>query len=190
MTLNQQWRERLRLQRKNGLWRERLTVTGRSGAEVRVDDKTLCCFASNDTLNLSTAPSVIQAFQEALTHYGAGSGASPAVSGYSAEQNALETELAECFDFENACIFSSGYLANLAVIDTLFDDQTFVYMDHDCHASLLDACRLAKVKLHRFRHNDMKHLCLLLSKHPQSAAQPVIITEGVFSTQGDCAPLP
>lgn len=188
--LKQQWLDRLTQHRDSGYWRLRKTVSHRCGTAITCDQKPMLNFSSNDYLNLATAPSVIQAFTEAASRYGVGSGASPAVSGYSEEQSYCEQALSSFFQVDKGCIFSSGYLGNLGIFSALFDANTRVYLDRYCHASIIDACRLAGVRLRRFRHNDVEHCRQLLEQDAHIDGPKVIVTEGVFSAQGDVAPLP
>lgn len=188
--LKQRWLEKLKHHKDSGYWRQRKTLSGRCGTKAIIDNQAMLNFSSNDYLNLATAASVVDAFTDAAMQYGVGSGASPAVSGYSEEQALCEQALSAFFQVDKACIFSSGYLSNLGIFSALFDKTATVYMDKYCHASLIDACQLAGVRLRRFKHNDVTHCRECLMRDADIPGAKVIVTEGIFSAQGDIAPLP
>ncbi len=144
-------------------------------------------FCSNDYLGLARHPQVIAAMVAATERYGAGSGASHLVSGHGPEHAALEHELAEFTGRERALVFSTGYMANLGVIAALTERHDLLIEDKLNHASLLDAARLAGAKLQRYAHADAAAAAELLGKATGNA---LVVTDGVFSMDGDLAPLP
>ncbi len=172
---------------------------------VRVGGRLLRNFCSNDYLGLSHHPELIRAASECMSRFGFGAGAAHLVSGHSHEHHALEQELAAFTGRERALLFSSGYMANLGVISALTDRHDLVLADRANHASLLDAARLSGARLRRFTHGDVAHAGqMLLAQHaeaePGEAPKPasngagtattLIVTDGVFSMDGDLAPLP
>nr|WP_086938281.1 8-amino-7-oxononanoate synthase [Thaumasiovibrio occultus] len=142
-------------------------------------------FSSNDYLGLSQAPEVKQAFADGIRDYGSGSGASPLVSGYYPAHQALTAQLCEWTGMPRALLFNSGFAANQAVLFCLLQKGDVLLQDKLNHASLQEAGMLSPATQWRFRHNDVGHLTSLVARHsPQ-----LIITEGVFSMDGDIAPL-
>lgn len=171
------------------LLRELMTIDSPAGPTVTVQDRSVLQFASNNYLGLATHPAVKQAAIDTIQRYGVGSGASRLISGSLLPQQRLEERLADLKGTESALGFSSGYLTNIGVIPALATTDSLILADRLCHASLVEGCRLSKATLRIFRHNDPEHLKTLLSG--RKARRPVlIITEGVFSMDGDLAPLP
>jgi 8-amino-7-oxononanoate synthase len=179
--------ERLARRRTSGLYRTRLLVESPQGTEVVVSGRKRVNFCSNDYLGLAAHPEVIRAFQQGAAAYGTGSGASHLICGHMAPHYALEEELAEFTGRPRALVFSTGYQANLGVIAALTGRGDWVLEDRLNHASLLDGARLAGARLKRYPHKDSKALEALLKTCPQRA---MIVTDGVFSMDGDLAPLP
>ncbi|MBP8853207.1 MAG: 8-amino-7-oxononanoate synthase [Moraxellaceae bacterium] len=171
----------------DGLYRRRRTLSSAQGARVVVDGRELLNFCSNDYLGLATHPAVIAAFQQAAAHYGVGSGSSHLVCGHSAEHHALEEELAVFTGRERALLFSTGYAANTGIVQALVGRGDAVFEDRLNHASLIDGGLASGAKFQRYRHNDIEHLADLLEK--SSAEKTLIVTDGVFSMDGDVAPL-
>ncbi|HEV7610033.1 MAG TPA: 8-amino-7-oxononanoate synthase [Steroidobacteraceae bacterium] len=147
-------------------------------------------FCSNDYLGLSTHPEVVRAFSEAAMKYGVGSGASHLVSGHGPEHEALEQALAAFTGRERALVYSTGYMANLGVIGALADQTATVVADKLNHASLIDGGRLTRAHSLRYRHGDSGHARELLAALDESIDTRLLITDGVFSMDGDVAPLP
>lgn len=156
--------------------------------EVIVDGQRYLSFCSNDYLGLANHPDVIQRLQTAAAQYGVGSGASHLVSGHSSEHQALEEELAAFCGRDRALLFSTGYMANLGAITALVGQGDAVFEDRLNHASLLDAGLLSGARFQRFLHNDLDNLQARLEK--TEAARKLIVVDGVFSMDGDFAPLP
>ena len=147
-------------------------------------------FCSNDYLGLSSHPDVVRAFQDAATKYGVGSGASHLVTGHGPEHHALEESLAAFTGREKALVYSTGYMANMGVIGALADQSATIVSDKLNHASLIDGCRLTRAHSLRYRHGDAAHANELLAALDSSIDTRLLITDGVFSMDGDVAPLP
>lgn len=180
-------RERIELLQAQHLYRQRLIVDGPQGVELTVDGRRMLSFCSNDYLGLANHPLVVAAFQSAAARYGVGSGASHLVSGHSAAHHALEEELAEFVGAPRALLFSTGYMANLGVVAGLTDRHGTVFEDKLNHASLIDAARLSQASVKRYPHANLKRLETQLSA---TSGQKLILTDGVFSMDGDVAPVP
>lgn len=149
------------------------------------EGQTYLNFSSNDYLGLSRAPELIAALHRGAQQYGVGSGASPLVTGYSEAHLALETKLCQITGFESALLFSSGFSANTTLCKTLFDKQDVVLADKLVHASIIDGLRDSGADFKRFLHNSTESAERLLAKNTVSA----LITESVFSMDGDIAPI-
>ncbi len=173
--------------RQQQLYRSRRLIDGAQDVELQCDGKPLLSFCSNDYLGLANHPALIEAMQQGAARYGVGSGSSHLVSGHSQPHHALEEALAEFTQRPRALLFSSGYMANLGVISALARKQDILHEDRLNHASLIDAARLSEATLRRYPHNDVDALAGRLDK--QSDGHPFIITDGVFSMEGDIAPL-
>jgi 8-amino-7-oxononanoate synthase len=174
-----------------GLTRRRRVLESPCGRNAAVDGKKVLNFASNDYLGLAGNAEIAQALADGALHWGAGSGASHLVSGHLAPHEALEKEIAAFTGFPRALTFSTGYLANLAVTPTLAGRGDAVFADKLNHASLIDAMQLAKANgadVQRYPHNDVAALERLLAA--SSAKNKLIVTDAVFSMDGDLAPLP
>lgn len=155
-----------------------------------IDGKALLTFCSNDYLGLANHPAVIRAFQQAANTYGVGSGAAHLVNGHSRPHQQLEEALAAFTGRERALLFSTGYMANLGVVNALLTGRNdVVYADRLNHASLVDAGLLSGAKLIRYPHNDTTSLGKRLLAQADNASTQLILTDGVFSMDGDVAPL-
>lgn len=170
------------------LYRTRKTLQSPQTPDVVVDGKKYLAFCSNDYLGLANHPDVIAALTESAKKFGVGSGASHLVAGHSSEHHALEEELAAFTGRERALLFSTGYMANMGAITALIGQGDAVFEDRLNHASLLDAGLLSGARFQRFLHNDLTNLQTRLEK--TEAARKLIVVDGVFSMDGDCAPLP
>jgi 8-amino-7-oxononanoate synthase len=178
---------RLDQRRQDHLYRRRETVDGAPGVEPVLDGRRVLAFCSNDYLGLANHPDVVAAFRHGLDEYGAGSGAAHLVSGHSRAHHELETALADFTGRARALLFSTGYMANLGVLSALLGRGDRVFEDRANHASLLDGARLCGAKLVRYRHADAADLATRVQ-----AAVPgerLVATDGVFSMDGDIAPL-
>jgi 8-amino-7-oxononanoate synthase len=173
---------------RDGLYRRRRTLASAQGARVRVDGRELRNFCSNDYLGLADHPAAITAFQEAAGKFGVGSGASHLVCGHSAEHEALEAELAAFTGRPRALLFSTGYMANTGIVQALVGRGDAVFEDRLNHASLIDGGLASGARFQRYHHGDMAHLQTLLEK--STATRKLVVTDGVFSMDGDIAPLP
>jgi 8-amino-7-oxononanoate synthase len=177
-------REQLQHLRTQHLYRTRRVLESPQGVEVRVDGENLLAFCSNDYLGLANDARVIAALQAGAQRYGAGSGASHLVTGHSVPHHALEAELAAFVGAERALLFSTGYMANLGVASALLDRHATVFEDKLNHASLIDAARLSGAPVQRYAHGDLARLEALLGA---AASAGLILTDGVFSMDGDVA---
>lgn len=167
--------------------RRRYPVTLGAGRWLQADGCQYLNFSSNDYLGLSHHPQIICAWQQGAERFGVGSGGSGHVSGYSIAHQALEEELAQWLGYSRALLFISGFAANQAVIAALMGKDDRIVADRLSHASLLEAASLSPATLRRFRHNDSQHLARLLAT--PCPGQQLVVTEGVFSMDGDSAPL-
>jgi len=169
--------------------RRRRVVEGKvpGSARIRVEGRELLAFCSNDYLGLADHPDVITALVAAAREWGVGSGASHLVSGHCSEHHALEEELAAFVGRPRALLFSTGYMANLAVVATLLERGDRVFEDRLNHASLLDAGLASGARFSRYPHADVASLRSRLARVADSRA--MVVTDGVFSMDGDVAPL-
>lgn len=142
-------------------------------------------FSSNDYLGLASDTALAHAWQQGLSLYGCGSGASPLVTGFSEAHQTLERTLCEWLGFERAVLFGSGFSANQALLFTLLQKGDLLLQDKLNHASLMEAGLLSSAQMKRFQHNDVAHLTRLLDEQVTT----LVVTEGVFSMDGDQAPL-
>jgi len=177
-------------QREAQQTRRRLApLDDRAPARAVIDGREFVDFSSNDYLALSGHPAVVAAAQDALARYGVGAGASRLMSGDLAIHHELEEAAAAFKATEAALVFTSGFQANATVIPALVDRHDAVFADALSHASLLDGIQLSRAKLIRFRHNDPDDLAALLARHRDQYSRALVVTESVFSMDGDCAPL-
>jgi 8-amino-7-oxononanoate synthase len=181
--------ERLEQQRAAGLWRERRLLDSPQAVEAMVDGRRCISFCSNDYLGLASDPRVIRALQDGAARHGAGSGASHLVSGHGRAHQELEQALAEFTGRPRALLFSTGYMANLGLLDTLAGRGDMIHADRLVHASLLDGARLCGARLRRYPHADAGALADRIAQDA-GARRRLIVTDGVFSMDGDIAPLP
>ncbi len=174
-----------------GLSRRRRVLASPCGRIATVDGRDMLNFASNDYLGLAGNAEIARAMADGALQWGAGSGASHLVAGHLVPHDAIEQEIATFTGFPRALTFSTGYLANLAVTPTLAGRGDAVFADKLNHASLIDAMQLAKAngaEVQRYPHNDVAALARLLAA--SSAKHKLIVTDAVFSMDGDLAPLP
>lgn len=167
--------------------RRRYPVAQGAGRWLVADDRQYLNFSCNDYLGLSHHPDIIRAWKQGAEQFGVGSGGSGHVSGYSVAHQALEEELAEWLGYSRALLFISGFAANQAVITAMTAKEDRIVADRLSHASLLEAASLSPAQLRRFTHNDVAHLARLLAS--PCPGQQLVVTEGVFSMDGDSAPL-
>lgn len=162
---------------------------GTSPTELTHANQTLISFADNDYLNLSNHPAIKQAAAQALEQYGMGVRASRFVCGNHPLYEQLETTLAAHCQTEAALVFGSGYLTNLGVITSLCQKPDLILADKYVHACMIDGALLSNATLLRFKHNDLAHCQKLLQQHRQQYRHCFILTETIFSMDGDLAPL-
>ena len=162
--------------REDGIWVER-------------GGKRLLSFSCNDYLNLTQYPAIKQAAKAAIDRYGAGSGASRLVTGNHPLYAELEQRLAQLKETEAAVVFGSGYLANSGIIPVLIGADGLVVIDELAHACLFSGSQLSRGKVLTFRHNDVDHVRELLATHRAAHDHALVVTDGVFSMDGDLAPL-
>ncbi len=173
----------------NHLRRRLLRVDSAPGPWVTVGGRKVLLLCSNDYLGLASHPKLKEAACVAMEQYGFGSGASRLVSGNSALHESLERRLAAFKGTESAILFNSGYAANAGIIPAVAGETDAVFSDSLNHASIIDGCRLSRASVHVYRHKDVNHLESLLRKS-DVARRRLIVTDGVFSMDGDLAPLP
>ncbi len=179
--------ERLAEIKNRGLYRRLRSVSGPQGPRVLLDGKPVLLLCSNNYLGLADHPRVREAAAEAAMRYGAGSGASRLVSGNMTIHRRLEEQLA-AFKRSDACLlFGSGYLANMGVVSALAREDDVVFSDELNHASIIDGCRLSKAETFVYDHCDTEHLEWGLRQAEGRGS--LIVTDGVFSMDGDIAPL-
>ena len=173
--------------RRAGLYRRLRLREGPQTARLRIEGRDVVNFGSNDYLGLAADPRLGAAVAEAIRSDGWGSGASPLVTGYSQRQRRLEERLAEFEGTEAALLFPSGFAANVGTIAALAGPGDTVFTDRKNHASLLDGCRLSRADVRVYPHNDWRKLESLLDRH--RGARRLIVTDSLFSMDGDLAPL-
>jgi 8-amino-7-oxononanoate synthase len=179
--------ERLEELRASGLHRQLRLIEGAQGPSVQLDGKPVLLLCSNNYLGLADHPLVREAAAEAALTWGAGAGGSRLISGNMAPHRRLEERLADFKGYDSALLFGSGYLANVGAISALAGRDAVVFSDELNHASIVDGCRLARAETFVYRHGDVEHLAWGLAEAGERAS--LIVTDGVFSMDGDVAPL-
>jgi glycine C-acetyltransferase/8-amino-7-oxononanoate synthase len=177
-----------KLKASHQLRQTRLVESG-PGSVISMEGRSVILMASNDYLGLTTDIRLKRAAISATETFGVGSGASRLISGTLPPHRDLEAALASFKGTEAALVFGSGYHANIGIIPALIGSEGLILADRLCHASLIDGCRLSKATLRVFRHGDMDHLESQLSRR-RANRKTLIVTDGVFSMDGDLAPLP
>ncbi|MEW9680370.1 8-amino-7-oxononanoate synthase [Pseudomonas sp. TE50-2] len=178
---------RLAERRAADLYRQRPLLESPQGPQVVVDGQPLLAFCSNDYLGLANHPEVIKAWRDGAERWGVGGGASHLVIGHGTPHHAVEEALAELTGRPRALLFSTGYMANLGAITALVGQGDTVLQDRLNHASLLDGGLLSGARFSRYLHNDPASLSSRLEK---ATGNTLVVTDGVFSMDGDCADLP
>ena len=173
--------------RQQHLYRQRSNLNSRCAATIMVDGKSQHNFCSTDYLGLAGHPDIAKALQQGADKYGTGSGASHLISGHSQAHEQLEQELAEFTGRPRALLFSTGYMANMGVISALVGRRDLVLQDRLNHASLLDGGLLSRADLQRYKHANTEDLAARLSA--SNAERKLVVTDGVFSMDGDLPPL-
>jgi len=182
-------KEELSKLQKEGLYRKVRVINSFHGPTIKIAQKEYILLSSNDYLGLSQHPKVKEKAKEAIEKFGCGSGASRLLSGTTKLHCELENKLADFKKTEAAIVFSSGYSANLGVISSLAGKRDIIIIDKLSHASIIDGCRLSGATLRVYPHKNMNSLEKILKKS-QTYNLRLIITDGVFSMDGDIAPLP
>jgi 8-amino-7-oxononanoate synthase len=186
--------------RSEGLLRSHNTVNSAAGQMIEIDGQHYINFSSNDYLAMRRSSLVSQAWIDGISEYGAGSGASPLVTGYTNAHQALEEYLASELKRDKVLLFNSGFAANQAICQALFSKGVFsqshahnedvIIADKLMHASFIEGAQVSNAKLMRFKHNNTEHLHMLLDANgTQKKTNTLVATEGVFSMDGDQAPL-
>ena len=173
---------------RSGLLRRRLVREGPQGPRIVVAGREYLAFCSNDYLGLANHPKIVEAAIDAARTYGVGEGASHLLSGHSIVHERLEAKLAEFLEVPRALLFSTGYQANIGAVTALAGPEDAVFSDALNHASLIDGVRLSRAQVVRYPHADLEFLGRALAD--SQARGKLIVTDGVFSMDGDIAPLP
>lgn len=187
--MNNRFEEELQVVEEQGLTRTLRPFSTGNETEIIVDGKKYLLFASNNYLGLATDSRLKKKAIEGISRYGTGSGGSRLTTGNIVIHEQLEHEIAKLKGTEAAIVFSSGYLANIGVITSVMQEGDVIFSDAWNHASIIDGCRLSKAKTIRYAHADMLDLEVKL-KAWQGDGKKLIVTDGVFSMDGDIAPLP
>lgn len=176
----------LAARRAAALYRQRQVAHSPQMPARRFDEGGRLTFCSNDYLGLANHPALVEALAEGARRWGVGAGASHLLAGHTAAHHALEEELAVAVGRPRALLFSTGYMANVGVLTALLDRQATAFSDALNHASLIDGLRQSRAQVHVYRHGDVADLAAQLE---QSTGRRLIVTDGVFSMDGDIAPL-
>jgi 8-amino-7-oxononanoate synthase len=192
VSLDQELETRLAALREQGLRRELRRVDSPQRTQIQIGGKTLLNFSSNDYLGLANHPALKETAARAIEKFGVGSGASRLICGSLAPHHELEEALAAFKGMEAALTFSSGYATAVGTICALLGKDDVIVLDKLVHACIVDAAKLSGAKLRVFKHNDLDDLERILkwaSQAPKQESHTLIVTESVFSMDGDCAPL-
>lgn len=171
-----------------GLLRSRRILESAQGAHITVDGCDYLAFCSNDYLGLASHPGLIDAACRGAAQYGVGAGASHLIVGHSEAHHKLEAALAEFLELPQALLFSTGYMANLGIVSALLGRNDVVLADKLNHASLNDAAQISRARFLRYSHGDLAHLEQTLAG--AKGRRKMVVTDAVFSMDGDIAPLP
>jgi len=190
MTDLDRYRNKLASMQRHDLHRELRTVTSAQEPVVETDGRERVCFASNNYLGLTTHPEVQKAARQAVNSHGTGSGAARLITGNFDLHEELERTVADYKQTDAAVVFGSGYAANIGTLQALAGTGTVIYYDEYNHASLIDGVRLSGAEHHAYDHADVDHLRSLLEDTGGDALEHLVVTDGVFSMDGDLAPLP
>jgi len=181
-------REALSETKSKNLFRQPVCIESSQGPRISINGKTFLNFCSNDYLNLSQHPDIVKAAMAGLKKYGFGSGASRLLSGTYDSHRQLERNIASFKKTGSALVFNTGYAANTGIIDALAGKDSVVFSDELNHASIIDGARLSRADVNIYRHRDVNHLESLLNKN-RKTGRGLIVTDSVFSMDGDIAPL-
>jgi 8-amino-7-oxononanoate synthase len=180
--------EKIRQLKENNLFRDLKDRESPQGSRIIFNGREYVNFSSNDYLGLSNHPFVLDSARRALDAHGFGSGASRLLGGGSVLHGNLENKLAQFKNTESALVFNSGYAANTGIIPSIADEGTLLLSDELNHASIIDGCRLSRAETIVYEHNNVAHIADLLEKN-ESAKNKIVLTDSVFSMDGDIAPL-
>jgi len=180
----------LEARKQKHLYRRRRLLQSPQGTQVQLDNKPYLAFCSNDYLGLANHPDVVAEFQKAANECGVGGGASHLVNGHHQQHHALEEELAEFTGRDRVLLFSNGYMANIGAVNALLGKGDLVLEDRLNHASLLDAGLLSGARFQRYQHANAASLDNYLNKPGYDEKRKLVVTDGVFSMDGDIPPLP
>jgi len=170
------------------LYRQLRIIHGPQSARVQVGGREVVLLSSNNYLGLAEHPALREAAIQALERYGCGAGASRSIAGTMELHRELEERIADFKKCDDALLFSSGYMANIGLLTTVVEEGDLIVSDEFNHASIVDGCRLSRAEVWVYRHRDMNHLEELLKK--SAHRRRLIVTDGVFSMEGDISPLP
>lgn len=187
MSWSQRLTQALTARHQCGQYRQRHASQQGDARRLQVAGVDYLNFSANDYLGLSHDPGIVSAWQQGAERYGVGAGGSTHVTGYRAPQAALEEELADWLGYDRGLLFMSGFSANQAVIAAMLAKNDRIFADKLCHASLLEAASLSPATLRRFAHNQPGALATLLAG--DTPGETLVVTEGIFSMDGDRAPL-
>ncbi len=176
--------------KSQGLYNNIRTIASPQGAWLTVDGKKVLNFCSNNYLGLANHPAVVEASRKASAEMGVGPGAVRSIAGTMSLHIELEKRLAQFKGVESAVTFQSGFTANLATIPALVNKEDVIFSDKLNHASIIDGCRLSGAKIIAYEHNDVKSLEEQIQANLKNFRRALIVTDGVFSMDGDIAPLP
>ena len=180
----------LESRKQKHLYRQRRLLQSPQGTEVQLDNKHYLAFCNNDYLGLANHPDVVRAFQQATNECGVGGGASHLVNGHHQQHHQLEEELAAFTGRDRVLLFSNGYMANIGAVNALLGKGDLVLEDRLNHASLLDAGLLSGARFQRYQHANNDSLSQYLTKPRPEQNRTLVVTDGVFSMDGDIPPLP
>jgi 8-amino-7-oxononanoate synthase len=175
--------------RARGTYRRMRVLEGAQGPRMRVDRREVLVFAGSNYLDLAHHPEVVEASARAAREQGCAAGGSRLITGNLAAHEALEGELAEFLGTEAALVWGTGYMANVGVLPALAGPGDAIVSDALNHASIIDGCRLARAEVHVFRHGDLGHLAEILRVVARPGRRVVLAVDGVYSMEGDVAPL-
>src|ERR1700761_356943 len=176
--------------RQEGTYQRLRVLQSESAAESQFDGKEVINLASNNYLGLTTHPKLREAAIEAVKHYGVGSGAVRTISGTMSLHMALEERIAAFKNVEACVVFQSGFAANAGTVSAILGPEDHIISDELNHASIIDGCRLSRAKIHVFSHKDTVAAEKIWAELDGAAGRKLLISDGVFSMDGDIAPLP
>jgi glycine C-acetyltransferase len=176
--------------KRDGVYQRLRILQSESAAESLFDGKEVINLASNNYLGLTTHPKLREAAIDAVKHYGVGSGAVRTISGTMSLHMALEERIAAFKNVEACVVFQSGFAGNAGTVSAILGPQDHIISDELNHASIIDGCRLSKAKIHVFPHKDVAAAAKILSELEEVSGRKLLISDGVFSMDGDIGPLP